>query len=213
MDQLIIAMRMLYQKAKLVHADLSKFSILYFEGHLYIIDVSQAVDLNDPSANGFLCKDCLYVSGGQLSGYVHYKVVARGSISAEDELADSLFMQSFIARALEHVKNVEADAIWITCDKDAEDMYYNTITGLEQALSRVQVVHLKLNPTMVAMKKTQVIPDSSFGIKAHHPLEKKVAIKDFKKKVKEQKREARKHKAPKTVKKRKKKLSKPCKTR
>lgn len=29
--QMIIAMRMLYQKAKLVHADLSEFSILYFE--------------------------------------------------------------------------------------------------------------------------------------------------------------------------------------
>lgn len=29
--QIIVAMRMLYQKAKLVHTDLSEFNILYFE--------------------------------------------------------------------------------------------------------------------------------------------------------------------------------------
>lgn len=104
--------------------------------------------------------------------------------------------QSFIARALEHVKNVEADAIWITCDKDTEDMYYNTIAGLEQALSRVQVAPPETESDYGSDEENSRDPDSSFGIKAHHPLDKKVAIKNFKKKVKEQKREARKHKAP-----------------
>lgn len=144
---------------------------------------------------------------------VQYKVVARGSITAEDEIADSVFLQSFIARALEHVKNVEADAIRITSNEDTEDMYYKTITGLEQALSRVQIAPPETQPDYGSDEENSSDPDSSFGIKAHHPLDKKVARKDFKKKVKEQKREARKHKAPKAVKKRKKKPSKPCKTR
>ncbi|PRQ33940.1 putative non-specific serine/threonine protein kinase [Rosa chinensis] len=236
--QLIISMRMLYQKAKLVHADLSEYNVLYFEGHLYMIDVSQAVELNDPSANGFLCKDCLYVSDffkkhgaavmttrelfdfivdpcisdDMVDSYlnmVQYKVVARGSISAEDEIADSVFVQSFIASSLENLKNVEADAIQITSDKDTEEMDYKTITALEQALSRVQLAPLETNSD----EENSSDLDSSSGIKAQN---KKVARKYFKKKVKEVKIESRKHelqKRPKAVKKRKKKLSEPCRTR
>lgn len=86
---MIISMRTLYQKCKLVHGDLSEYNILYFEvgiylrilwdnlsvtsaddynrwsffqGHLYIIDVSQAVDLDHPHALDFLREDCVHVS-------------------------------------------------------------------------------------------------------------------------------------------------------
>ncbi|KAM5583769.1 hypothetical protein ABKV19_003579 [Rosa sericea] len=194
--EMIISMRMLYQKAKLVHADLSEYNVLYFEGHLYMIDVSQAVELNDPSANGFLCKDCLYVSDffkkhgvavmttrelfdfivdpcisdEMVDSYlnmVQYKVVARGSISAEDEIADSVFVQ-------------------ITSDKDTEEMDYKTISALEQALSRVQLAP----PETKSDEENSSDLDSSSGIKAQN---KKVARKYFKKKVKEAKRESRKH--------------------
>ncbi|XP_020580610.1 serine/threonine-protein kinase rio1-like [Phalaenopsis equestris] len=60
--EIIMTMRTLYQKCKLVHGDLSEYNILYFEGHLYIIDVSQSVDLDHPSALDFLREDCLHVS-------------------------------------------------------------------------------------------------------------------------------------------------------
>ncbi|PWZ39093.1 Serine/threonine-protein kinase RIO1 [Zea mays] len=60
--QIITTMRTLYQTCKLVHGDLSEYNILYFEGHLYIIDVSQSVDLDHPSALDFLKEDCLHVS-------------------------------------------------------------------------------------------------------------------------------------------------------
>ncbi|KAL6201684.1 hypothetical protein ACLB2K_025396 [Fragaria x ananassa] len=53
---------MLYQKAKLVHTDLSEFNVLYFEGHLYIIDVSQAVVVFNSNAKEFLRQDCVHVS-------------------------------------------------------------------------------------------------------------------------------------------------------
>ncbi|XP_057995751.1 uncharacterized protein LOC110656361 isoform X1 [Hevea brasiliensis] len=60
--EMIIAMRTLYQKCKLVHGDLSEYNILYFEGHLYVIDVSQAVDLDHPRALDFLREDCVHIS-------------------------------------------------------------------------------------------------------------------------------------------------------
>ncbi|CAO2184420.1 unnamed protein product [Urochloa humidicola] len=60
--EIITIMRTLYQKCKLVHGDLSEYNVLYFEGHLYIIDVSQSVDLDHPSALDFLKEDCLHVS-------------------------------------------------------------------------------------------------------------------------------------------------------
>lgn len=54
----ITTMRIIYQKCKLVHADLSEYNILYYKGHLYIIDVSQSVEHDHPNAMRFLQMDC-----------------------------------------------------------------------------------------------------------------------------------------------------------
>ncbi|XP_073534833.1 serine/threonine-protein kinase RIO1 isoform X2 [Phyllobates terribilis] len=51
-------MRSMYQDARLVHADLSEFNILYHNGQVYIIDVSQSVEHDHPHALEFLRKDC-----------------------------------------------------------------------------------------------------------------------------------------------------------
>lgn len=55
----IVMMRRLFQNCKLVHADLSEFNILYDEGKLCLIDVSQSVEHDHPHALEFLRKDCL----------------------------------------------------------------------------------------------------------------------------------------------------------
>ncbi|XP_026431214.1 serine/threonine-protein kinase rio1-like [Papaver somniferum] len=60
--QMIMVMRNLYQKCNLVHGDLSEYSILYYEGSLHVIDVSQSVDLDHPLASYFLRLDCKHVS-------------------------------------------------------------------------------------------------------------------------------------------------------
>ncbi|KAG8389778.1 hypothetical protein BUALT_Bualt01G0013900 [Buddleja alternifolia] len=231
--EMIMAMRTLYQKCKLVHGDLSEYNILYFEGHLYIIDVSQSVDLDHPHALDFLIEDCIHVSDffkkhgvavmtirelfdfivdptiddDSVDSYLEeaqQKILARGDeISAEEEIADAVFIQemednktdrvsvaeydggggwdlkvglsgggfwvtwqwrrlgsetdpgdeedggtrqaweeevelgnmSFIPKTLDHVKNAEADVQRIISGKDTKDMYYQTITGLKEALS------------------------------------------------------------------------------
>ncbi|XP_078449862.1 serine/threonine-protein kinase RIO1 [Lampetra planeri] len=59
---LIQHMRAMYQRARLVHADLSEFNLLYHEGEVYIIDVSQSVEHDHPHALEFLRKDCSNVN-------------------------------------------------------------------------------------------------------------------------------------------------------
>ncbi|MEW5300878.1 MAG: hypothetical protein WDW36_003774 [Sanguina aurantia] len=60
--ELLLVMRALYQTCKLVHGDLSEYNILYHLGELYIIDVSQSVDLDHPKAFDFLREDCKHVN-------------------------------------------------------------------------------------------------------------------------------------------------------
>jgi RIO kinase 1 len=55
--QLLGIMRRLYQVCRLVHADLSEYNILYHDGRLYIIDVSQSVEHDHPRALEFLRMD------------------------------------------------------------------------------------------------------------------------------------------------------------
>lgn len=266
--EMIIAMRTLYQKCKLVHGDLSEYNILYFEGHLYIIDVSQSVDLDHPHALDFLREDCLHVSDffkkhgvavmtirelfdfivdpsiadDAVDSYleqVQQKILARGDMSAEDEIADKVFVQSYIPKTLDHVKNAEEDVIRITSGQDTGDMYYQTITGLKDALSRAQrsPAEQAANPSEDATVNPACLSNASESVvdsqavkdeeestsnsegsyssesEAETPADKKAARKENKKKVKEEKREARKNKVPKAVKKRKKKLAKAHKTR
>lgn len=53
----LVNMRVMYQRCKLVHGDLSEYNMLYFKGRLFIIDVSQSVDLDHPNALEFLRRD------------------------------------------------------------------------------------------------------------------------------------------------------------
>ncbi|KAK1427724.1 hypothetical protein QVD17_16418 [Tagetes erecta] len=265
--EMITSMRVLYQKCKLVHGDLSEYNILYHEGHLYIIDVSQSVDLDHPHALDFLREDCVHVSDffkkngvavmnirelfdfivdpsindDSVDSYLEEaqkKVLARGhEISAEDEIADAVFIQSYIPKTLDNVKNAEADVIRLTSGQDTGDMYYQTITGLKQARLIEEQHHQETNipedthaePAQHSNSQdhesqtgtdednsddSEDDDDESFsGNEKPTPLDKKAARKENKKKVKEEKREARKTKVPKAVKKKKKKLAKAKKCR
>jgi len=50
-------MRRMYQECKLVHGDLSEYNMLYYKETIYIIDVSQSVELDHPMALDFLRRD------------------------------------------------------------------------------------------------------------------------------------------------------------
>lgn len=57
-EEVVEIMKIMYQKAKLVHADFSEYNILYFEGKCFIIDLATAVEPTHPSAFEFLMRDC-----------------------------------------------------------------------------------------------------------------------------------------------------------
>lgn len=59
--ELLITVRRMYHECRLVHADLSEYNILYHEGHLWIIDVSQSVEHDHPRAFDFLREDLSHV--------------------------------------------------------------------------------------------------------------------------------------------------------
>ena len=59
--KIAVGMRALYQRAKLVHSDLSEFNLLYVGGKelpIIFIDVGQAVDLSHPKHIEYLGRDC-----------------------------------------------------------------------------------------------------------------------------------------------------------
>lgn len=55
--QLVLIVRRMFHECKLVHADLSEYNILFHEENLWIIDVSQSVEHDHPSAFDFLKSD------------------------------------------------------------------------------------------------------------------------------------------------------------
>lgn len=60
--QLLGYVRKMYRVCKLVHADLSEYNILYHEGKLWMIDVSQSVEHDHPRSLEFLRMDIKNVS-------------------------------------------------------------------------------------------------------------------------------------------------------
>uniref|UniRef100_A0ACD5YDR1 Uncharacterized protein n=1 Tax=Avena sativa TaxID=4498 RepID=A0ACD5YDR1_AVESA len=134
--EIVTTMRTLYQKCKLVHGDLSEYNILYFEGHLYIIDVSQSVDLDHPLALDFLKEDCLHVNDffekrgvavmtvTELFNFVvdqniadegvddylekvQQKILDNGDTASKDEEIDP----TVLVQTLDYVKQCEADIV------------------------------------------------------------------------------------------------------
>jgi len=60
--QTILIMRHMYQRCKLVHGDLSEYNLLWHKSQIYVIDVSQSVETDHPSALDFLRKDASNVN-------------------------------------------------------------------------------------------------------------------------------------------------------
>ena len=56
-NEILLFVKNLYQKAKLVHGDLSEFNILYHNQKPVVIDISQGVSIQHPKAEIYLVRD------------------------------------------------------------------------------------------------------------------------------------------------------------
>ncbi|KAM3929721.1 serine/threonine-protein kinase RIO1 [Leptodactylus fuscus] len=94
-------MRRMYQDARLVHADLSEFNLLYHNGQLYIIDVSQSVEHDHPHALEFLRKDCANVNDFFVKYGVAVMTVRELFEFVTDPSINEENMDSYLEKAME----------------------------------------------------------------------------------------------------------------
>ncbi|XP_070953773.1 serine/threonine-protein kinase RIO1 [Macaca nemestrina] len=99
--QVIQYMRRMYQDARLVHADLSEFNMLYHAGGVYIIDVSQSVEHDHPHALEFLRKDCTNVNDFFLKHSVAVMTVRELFEFVTDPSITHENMDAYLSKAME----------------------------------------------------------------------------------------------------------------
>lgn len=146
-------MRQMYQICRLVHGDLSEYNLLYLDGEVWVIDVSQAVEHTHPKALEFLRRDCeciakffqgvknamntrdlfefivdINLASGDEDKYIaklEEQIRTRDPEEAHKE--DYVFRNSFIARTL-HQVNKPADEIF----GNQQDVFHHPVNGLSQ---------------------------------------------------------------------------------
>ncbi|KAN0087634.1 RIO1 family domain containing protein [Tylopilus felleus] len=113
--ELVLNMRRMYHRCKLVHADLSEYNILYHDGHLYVIDVSQSVEHDHPHAFDFLRNDIKNVEeffgrfGVQCLGLRRcFEFITKDRLEEEDHEGDIL--ERWIAEAGESAEDLARGA-------------------------------------------------------------------------------------------------------
>lgn len=108
--EIVILMWKMYNKCKLVHADLSEFNMLYLNSEIYVIDVSQSVEHDHPHALEFLRKDC-----GNITDYFKKKNVATMGIKQLfDFITDPTINDDNMDECLEKLSEQAAENIDIS---------------------------------------------------------------------------------------------------
>ncbi|XP_061390057.1 serine/threonine-protein kinase RIO1 [Musca vetustissima] len=107
----VVLMWKIYNKCRLVHADLSEFNILVEDGQLIIIDVSQSVEHDHPHAFDFLRKDCT-----NISEFFRKKAVATMTVKElfdfiTDQTITEENMETCLEKISEKIKDRDFEAI------------------------------------------------------------------------------------------------------
>lgn len=147
-----VLMRRMFHVAKLVHGDLSEYNMLFWKGEVVIIDVSQSVEHDHPSALDFLRRDCSNVNDffekngvsvvlglRELFDYITATGMGISESDCSEDLRslldnfasqddksrqeDKVFMQSFIPRTLHEVAPSKAEIDAVVQDGPDAAMY------------------------------------------------------------------------------------------
>ncbi|KAI5309910.1 protein kinase rio1 [Ascosphaera atra] len=157
---LLSHMRTMYQVCSLVHADLSEYNMLYHKRQIYIIDVSQSVELDHPRSLEFLRMDIKNVTDFfkkkgvfPLSEPIVYNFITKPKLEQEDardelkhlfetreeiedaeadEVDTAVYRQQYIPRDLTQVYDVERD-IELIKKGGGEGLVYKDLLANHQA--------------------------------------------------------------------------------
>ncbi|EZA60946.1 hypothetical protein DMN91_004786 [Ooceraea biroi] len=151
----------MYNKCRLVHADLSEYNMLYFDGSIVVIDVSQAVDRDHCNAIEFLRNDCSNITAffrkhdvdvmslqalfdfitdptvneNNMDEYLEMQMqVTKPENDSQQQVEEAIFKWAYIPQRLTQVINVERDIKLAKSGK--EDLIYKTLVGLKADLSK-----------------------------------------------------------------------------
>uniref|UniRef100_A0AAY4A1G1 Serine/threonine-protein kinase RIO1 n=1 Tax=Denticeps clupeoides TaxID=299321 RepID=A0AAY4A1G1_9TELE len=225
--QVIQNMRKMYQEARLVHADLSEFNMLYHDGDAYIIDVSQSVEHDHPHALEFLRKDCSNVNDFFLKRGVAVMTMRELFEFITDPSITSDNINQYLEKAME-IASERTPEERSNQDKVDEAVFKNayiprTLTEVSHyerdvdSMMKIKDEDASLNTqhdtilyqTVTGLKKdlsgVQTVSTTIYLIDLNNALG---SNGERKKLVKEAQREKRKNKVPKHVKKRKEKIAK-----
>lgn len=148
--RLMAYIRKLWQVCHLVHADLSEYNILYHKGDIYIIDVSQSVELEHPRSLEFLrmdiknCTDFFKKSGVETineRSIFDFVTSTRGSMAmdemilslqdlpkgGDETVEDKVFRQAYIPQNLDQVYDFERDGARIERGEGSDLIYQNLV--------------------------------------------------------------------------------------
>ncbi|KAF9533144.1 RIO1 family-domain-containing protein [Crepidotus variabilis] len=104
---MVLIVRRMFHVCKLVHADLSEYNILYHNGQLWIIDVSQSVEHDHPAAFDFLRNDIKNIEdffgrlGAQCLGLRRcFEFVTKEKLS-EDASTDDMVLNTWLEEKID----------------------------------------------------------------------------------------------------------------
>lgn len=126
--QVLHMMQLLYQECNLVHADFSEYNMLWHEGKVWLIDVSQSVEPTHPHGLEFLFRDCKNVStffqkrgvSETLSVYELFNAVSGLDIpiGSEDEAEFMAEIVTLEKRNEDHVQKRGKKTFPVFCEND-----------------------------------------------------------------------------------------------
>lgn len=209
--------RFMYHTCELVHADLSEYNLLVKGTSLYIIDVGQAVEIDNPNANQFLRNDiCVITSFFKSRGvktaplkllfdfivdpklYGSEDEVLRNIMDEKETITPQEFTQVYIPQRLDQVNDPEAEIA------DLEDGYY---TNAQYHGAFTGIIPTYVAPDEIDLARMAEEEEEMEEEEEEEKGEKKETLdrknytkaewKEIQKKLKEQRREKRLTKTPK----------------
>lgn len=121
--QTVLIMRHMFQRCRLVHGDFSEYNLLWHNNQVYVIDVSQSVESDHPSALDFLRKD---------SSNVNDFFSKSGNL---DVMTTRQLFEFITSSVIENTEEAESDALdRLMEDVDAEADHIAKATISEQQI-------------------------------------------------------------------------------